>query len=72
MSRLATQLKIRGMKLGDLARKLKVNKATVSRWAQKEVPIDRLADVEKATGISPGELRPDLAAVFAPEERGAA
>lgn len=67
MSTLSDLLKDRGMKLVDLARELKVNKATVSRWGQKEVPTDRLAAVEKATGIPPGELRPDLASVFAPD-----
>lgn len=69
MSRLATLLKNRDMKLIDLARKLNVNKATVSRWNEKEVPSDRLADIERETGIAPCDLRPDLASVFARAEK---
>lgn len=68
MSNLATLLSNRGLKLIDLARKLQVNKATVSRWAEKSVPTSRLADVERVTGIAPCDLRPDLADVFSKRE----
>jgi DNA-binding transcriptional regulator YdaS (Cro superfamily) len=67
-TRLALLLGSRDMKLADLAKSLRVNKTTVSRWAQKEIPTDRIEAVEKATGIPPHELRPDLASVFAPAE----
>lgn len=72
MSSLAVLLKNRGLKLIDLARKLEVDKATVSRWAQKEVPAERLAAVERATGIAPEDLRPDLASIFSKESNDAA
>ena len=72
MNNLSHLLRSRGMKLVDLARKLEVNKATVSRWSQKEVPTNRLASVEEATGISVRELRPDLASVFAIDPKQAA
>ena len=72
MSKLATLLKNRDLKLVDLARMLKVNKATVSRWAEKEVPPERLAEIERETGIAACDLRPDLASVFARPERAPA
>jgi DNA-binding transcriptional regulator YdaS (Cro superfamily) len=64
MSNLSALLKNRGLRLIDLARKLGVNKATVSRWAEKKVPTERLADVERVTGIAPCDLRPDLAPIL--------
>lgn len=64
MGIISDELKKRGMKLVDLARELRVNKATVTRWDQKGVPTDRLREVEGATGISPREQRPDLASIF--------
>lgn len=72
MSNLTALLKNRNMRLIDLARELKVNKATVTRWAQRKVPMDQLAAIEKATGIAPCDLRPDLANVFTREPAGAA
>lgn len=57
-------VRARGMKLIDVARGVGVNKATVTRWAQKRVPEDRVLEVESVTGIPRHELRPDLAAVF--------
>ena len=57
---LAKLLNDRGLRLIDLARKLQVDKGTVTRWAQKEIPLTRVFDVEKATGIPRQELRPDF------------
>jgi DNA-binding transcriptional regulator YdaS (Cro superfamily) len=53
-------LKAKGFCLSDLARECKVNKATVTRWAQKSVPLTRVYQVEEKTGISRHELRPDF------------
>ena len=64
MTTLAVLLKNRGMKQVDLARKLGVDKGTVSRWEHNGVPPDRLAAIEEATGIAPHDLRPDLASIF--------
>ena len=61
---LAALLKDRGLRLIDVARKLEVDKATVTRWAQKEIPPGRVLDVERVTGIPRQELRPDLAKIF--------
>jgi transcriptional regulator with XRE-family HTH domain len=53
-------LDAKGLRLADLARKTNVNKATVTRWAQKAVPLTRVYQIEKETGISRYELRPDF------------
>lgn len=60
MGNLATLLKDKGKTLSDLARQLQVNKGTVTRWAQKTVPLTRVFQVEEKTGISRHELRPDF------------
>ncbi|MGY5812025.1 Cro/CI family transcriptional regulator [Rhizobium sp. LEGMi198b] len=44
----------------------KVSSQAVSQW--KQVPVGRVLDVEKATGISRHELRPD---VFGDKEENA-
>lgn len=65
--RLAHLLDNRGKRLADLARKLQVNKATVTRWNKKGVPPSRLQEVEDAFGISACDARPDLAHLFVKE-----
>ena len=61
---LTTLLNARGLRPIDLARLLDVDKSTVSRWAEDGVPFHRILDVERVTGISRAELRPDLAEMF--------
>jgi transcriptional regulator with XRE-family HTH domain len=56
----------RGLNLADLARGLGVDKATVTRWARKGIPAERLPDIVSITGIAATDLRPDLASIFAP------
>jgi DNA-binding transcriptional regulator YdaS (Cro superfamily) len=41
-----------------LARKLNIKRQAVAQW--EAIPLDRVVAVEKATGISRQELRPDL------------
>ncbi|MCX5495403.1 YdaS family helix-turn-helix protein [Kaistia dalseonensis] len=65
---LASLLAPRGLRLIDVARAVSVNKATVTRWAQKHVPAERVLEVERITGISRHDLRPDL---YPREERAA-
>lgn len=67
-------LRARGLRLIDLAKGVGVNKATVTRWAQKQIPTDRVEEVSGFTGIPVHELRPDLANIFGPTptDRGAA
>lgn len=57
---LRTLLKSKGLNLGKLAEAVGVDKATVTRWAQKRIPAERVVNIEKATGIDRQELRPDL------------
>lgn len=53
-------LKDRKLRLIDLSREAKVDKATVTRWAQNRVPAERVLEVEGITGISRHVLRPDI------------
>jgi transcriptional regulator with XRE-family HTH domain len=46
--------------LEALADVLGVDKSTIWRWERDKVPVDRLADVERATGIPRQSLRPDI------------
>lgn len=45
-----------------LANALGIKPPAVSQWDQ--VPLERVTDVAKLTGIPAAELRPDLAAIF--------
>lgn len=56
----------RGLKQRDLALGCSVNKSTVSRWAERGVPPERVREVERVTGIPREEIRPDI---FADEVR---
>lgn len=45
----------------DLARKLNINKSTISHWnAAKRVPAERVLEIERAVGIPRSEIRPDI------------
>ena len=61
---LASLLNQRKLRPVDLARLLEVDKSTISRWAEDGVPFHRILDVERVTGISRADLRPDLAKMF--------
>lgn len=67
---LATYLDQKGNTAVALAARLGVSHSTVLRWADGKVPVpaERLAAVSAATGIPAAQLRPDLAAAFAPAE----
>ena len=57
---LAALLASRQIKMADLARDLKLNKSSITMWAQRRVPAERVLEVEKLTGISRHEIRPDI------------
>ncbi|WP_296580102.1 YdaS family helix-turn-helix protein [Xanthobacter sp.] len=57
---LKARLRQDGIKLVDLALAVGVNKSSVTRWAEKGVPPERVLEVERITGISRHVLRPDL------------
>lgn len=43
-----------------LARKLGVGYTTVYSWADRGLPVGRVLDVERVTGVPRHELRPDI------------
>lgn len=49
-----------GLRPIDLARACRVNKSTVARWDEHGVPLKRVFQIEKATGIPRAKLRPDF------------
>jgi len=61
-------LRDRGLRLADLARSMRVDKATVTRWSQRRVPAERVLEVELVSGIPRHLLRPDLWPAPAPAE----
>lgn len=46
--------------LEQLGDSLNVDKSTVMRWELRRVPAERVLQIERATGVSRHELRPDL------------
>lgn len=50
----------KGFKLAQIARAIEVDKATMTRWMQSRIPAERVAEIERITGVPRGELRPDL------------
>lgn len=55
-----------GKTLDDAAKTLGVNKTTLLRWedGSVQIPAERVIEVERVTGISRHELRPDLSSIF--------
>jgi hypothetical protein len=60
MSLLYPLLAERGIRPIELARKCDVDKGTVSRWNERGIPLVRVFQVEKETGIPREKLRPDF------------
>ena len=56
-------------RLANLAAALKINPSAILQWSR--IPAERVPSVEKATGISRHDLRPDLFGP-APKKRRAA
>jgi hypothetical protein len=65
---LMKQLKSVGLRTDDVVRRLKIDRTTLFRWAKKGIPLDRLDEVQKLTGLPHAVLRPDLAAKFHPAQ----
>ncbi len=53
-------LEERGITQSDLARRLGVNKSSVTLWSLRGIPPKRVIEIERETGIPRGELRPDI------------
>lgn len=61
MSSLITRYrKARDLTLQALATDLSIDKSNLWRWERGRVPVARLRDVERVTGISRAKLRPDI------------
>ena len=50
---LAEALYSRGLRLVDVAKAIGVTKGTVTRWALKRIPAERVLEVERFTDIPP-------------------
>lgn len=50
----------------ELARRIGVDRANVSRWNCGRVPLDRVEDISRATGIPALMIRPDLMSLVRP------
>lgn len=61
----------KSMYLVDLARMIGVDKSTVTRWDQGRIPAERVLDIERVTGVSRSDLRPDLYPTSKNESRSA-
>lgn len=59
---LEASLRAAGMNKAALARIMKVEKSTVTRWAQRGITADLAVNIEDATNgaVSKSDLRPDL------------
>ena len=62
---LRTLLISKGLNLSRLAEAVGVDKATVTRWAQRRIPAERVNEVSRVTGLPKENLRPDI---FDPSE----
>ncbi|WP_185230070.1 Cro/CI family transcriptional regulator [Acetobacter aceti] len=52
--------------VSELAKHLRITSQAVSQW--KKIPLNRLIEVERITGIDRTRLRPELAHLFRREE----
>jgi DNA-binding transcriptional regulator YdaS (Cro superfamily) len=50
----------RGLNFSRVANDLSVDRSTVTRWAKRKVPAERVNDLANVTGIPAHELRPDI------------
>lgn len=58
MEHLLSYLAAERGRVGDLAEALKISSPAVSQW--ERVPAERVLDVERITGVSRHDLRPDI------------
>lgn len=65
LSALRAFLNADGVRVNEVADTLDIDRTTLWRWSAAGVPVGRLAEVSKVTGLPVAELRPDLAEAFA-------
>lgn len=58
--RLKTVFAEHGFRPSDVARKCEVDKSTVTHWMKRGIPLVRVFQVEKETGIPREKLRPEF------------
>lgn len=46
--------------LEQLGERFGVNKSTVMRWEEGQIPAERVLTISEETGIAPSNLRPDI------------
>lgn len=52
---------VRAMKSrAELARQMKVSSPSIIQWERGRVPAERVLQIERLTGVSRHELRPDI------------
>lgn len=59
-SHLADCIKASSRTQKSVAAKLGVDRITLYRWGRKGVPAERVLEVERITGVSRHDLRPDI------------
>lgn len=53
--------------VAKLAHALALKHTSIIGWRRRgSIPAERVSDVARVTGLKPSEIRPDLAATFAP------
>lgn len=57
---ITTYRKVAGITQAALAAKLGVQPPAICKWEGGRVPAERVLDVERVTGISRHDIRPDL------------
>lgn len=65
---LQAAIKERGLRLTQVADAIGVDKSVVTRWCQRAVPLNRVAQLAAVTGIPPEAIRPELF-IRQPEQR---
>jgi predicted transcriptional regulator len=49
-----------GLTQTQIAKACGITQAGVSRWTERRIPAERVAQVSELTGIPPDQLRPDI------------
>lgn len=61
-----------GGNASELARRLRIRPQSLYNWVRRtggKIPLERVPDVSKASGVPPHKLRPDLPEFFPPPGR---
>lgn len=53
-------LEDKNIRPAELARKMDLNRSSITIWARNRIPAERVLEVERITGIPRTRLRPDI------------